>query len=331
MIGFSPPVARGSDRQSGMTLADLMKGVYPMAQQEQQGLAPQQPTALASLLPLDTPLQSNVMPGDQPGIPDLPRMPGVKGPGAFSQGGKGWQIMGIIGDAMQAMGGGRPTYMPYVQGIEDQVRQDKARLAEMQERARIEASKPDFFTVGRNRVRFDPTTNQAQTIYEAPADFEEYAGVLGLQPGTDEYNEAVQDYVLRSNGPTAQEGRADLEGVRQDNRVSLEGIRQGNRLSLRQTPTFANLHPRPTASRGAGGSRGGAPRTTGNVYAPILAKIAAGQQLSPGEQQVIGMYGRGGRAGRGVGAAPSRASGPIATDGKGNKVQWNGKAWVPVR
>jgi hypothetical protein len=29
-------------------------------------------------------------------------------------------------------------------------------------------------------------------------------------------------------------------------------------------------------------------------------------------------------------AAPS-ASGPIATDAKGNKVQWNGNAWVPVK
>src|SRR3546814_17694082 len=33
-------------------------------------------------------------------------------PGAFAKGGKGWQIMGIIGDALQAAGGGRPTYAP---------------------------------------------------------------------------------------------------------------------------------------------------------------------------------------------------------------------------
>ncbi|WP_327751683.1 hypothetical protein VVT58_01970 [Sphingobium sp. SJ10-10] len=319
-MSISPAAPNSIAPQGGSSLASLMQGIYPLAQQEQQGLA--------SLLPLDTPLQQAIMPGDQQGIPPLPQMPGVKKPGAFSQGGKGWQIMGIIGDAMQAMGGGRPTYMPYAQGIEEQVRQDKARVAEMQERARIDASKPDYFTVGRNRVRFDPTSNQSQTIYEAPADFEEYAGVLGLQPGTDEYNEAVQDYVLRANGPTAQEGREGLEGLRQDNRISLEGVRQDNRTTLRQMPTYANLHPRPTSGRSGGNA---APRNTGSVYAPILAKIAAGQQLSAGERQVIGMYGRGGRAGRGSGAAPSQASGPIATDGKGNKVQWNGKAWAPVR
>ncbi|NIJ16500.1 hypothetical protein [Sphingobium vermicomposti] len=318
------------------TLARLMQN-NPALQSPQQSLQqpmqePQRQMSLADYLqaPLtNEPLKNAIMPGDQPGIPELPTMPGVKKPGAFSKDGVGWKVMGIVGDALQSMGGGRPTYMPYVQGIEEQVRQDKARLTEMQERARVDASKPDYFTVGRNRVRFDPTTQQSQTVYEAPADFEEYAGVLGLQPGTDEYNEAVQDYVLRSNGPTAQDGREGLEGVRQDNRVSLEAVRQGNRMTLRGMPTYANLHPRPTAGRSGGGNGGGSPRTTGNVYAPILAKIAAGKGLTPGEQQVIGMYGRGGRGGKP--AAPSTSTGPVATDGKGNKVQWNGKAWVSVR
>lgn len=325
MIGVSPAMAPGTDRQPGMTLADLMKN-NPSLQQQQ---AP----ALASYLqaPLTNErLQKPIMPDPSAGYVEMDRLPGVKPKalGAFAKGGKGWDIMGIIGDAMLAASGRPGIYLPYKQDMEERVRQEKTRLAEMQERARIDASKPDYFTVGRNRVRFDPTTSQTQTIYEAPADFEEYAGVLGLQPGTDEYNEAVQDYVLRANGPTAQEGREGLEGLRQDNRISLEGVRQDNRTTLRQMPTYANLHPRPTSGRSGGNA---APRNTGSVYAPILAKIAAGQQLSAGERQVIGMYGRGGRAGRGSGAAPSQASGPIATDGKGNKVQWNGKAWAPVR
>jgi len=82
----------------GNTLADLMKGVYPVAQQEQQGA--QQPTTLASLLPLDTPLQKTIVAGDQQGMPSLPTMPGVRKPGAFSKDGVGWKIMGIVGDAL---------------------------------------------------------------------------------------------------------------------------------------------------------------------------------------------------------------------------------------
>jgi hypothetical protein len=34
---------------------------------------------------------------------------------------------------------------------------------------------------------------------------------------------------------------------------------------------------------------------------------------------------------RGGAARAGQSAGPVATDGKGNKVQWNGKAWVPVR
>lgn len=104
-------------------LADLMRGVYPMAQQEQQ------PMGLASLLPLDTPLQQPIVAGDQP---PLPQMPGVKNPGAFSRGGKGWEILGIIGDGLQTAGGGRPTYAPFIQEQQQLETQGRQRLAERQ-------------------------------------------------------------------------------------------------------------------------------------------------------------------------------------------------------
>ena len=106
---------------AGNGLASLMQGIYPMAQQEQQP-----PTGLASLLPMDTPLQQNSAPEQ------LAPMPGVKGPGAFSTGGKGWEIMGIIGDALQAAGGGRPTYMPMVQEQRQLETEGRQRLAERQ-------------------------------------------------------------------------------------------------------------------------------------------------------------------------------------------------------
>ena len=335
-MGVSPAIAPGTDRQPGMTLADLMKN-NPGLQQPQQQQAP----TLASYLqgPLtNEPLQKPVMPDPSAGFVEMAPLPGIKPKGR----GAARDIIGTILDVLAAAGGAKPQYWSGIredQQLETEGRQRLAqymaerqgRLTELQERARIDASKPDYFTVGNNRVRYDPTSGQSQTVYEGPADFQEYATTLGLRPGSDEYNEAVQDYVLRANGPTAQDGREGLEGVRQDNRISLEGVRQGNRAALRGMPTYANTHPRPSVAHGGAGGRGGAPRTTGTVYAPILAKIAAGQPLSAGEQQVIGMYGRGGRAGRGASAAPSQSAGPIATDGKGNKVQWNGKSWAPVR
>lgn len=103
------------------------------------------------------------------------------------------------------------------------------------------------FTIGRNRLQFNPATGKVEPIYQGNADFEDYARALNLEPGSEEYFNAVEDYVLRGQGPTAFDrskqiddyrtgNRVKLEGLRQRNRVGLEGVRQGNRLTLKQTP-----------------------------------------------------------------------------------------------
>src|SRR3546814_14496853 len=80
-----------------------MSGIYPMANQQQQ----QQPTGLAELLD-----QGSLAPSI-PGMTQQDVTPAsLPKPGAFAKGGKGWQSMGIIGDELQAAGGGRPTYAP---------------------------------------------------------------------------------------------------------------------------------------------------------------------------------------------------------------------------
>ncbi|KXU31549.1 hypothetical protein A0J57_05395 [Sphingobium sp. 22B] len=196
-----------------------------------------------------------------------------------------------------------------------------------------EQNKPQYFMSGNNRVGFDPRTGESTVIYEGQSDAEDYAASLGFQPGTPEFSAAMQDFVLRGNGPTAFGFDTDLEGVRQDNRKEIEGVRQRNRLALRQTPTYANLHPQPAGGSG-GGNRGGPPRSTGQVYAPIFAKVARGEPLTPGEQQIFNLYGRGSRGTGGKSAGSASGGGnPVATDGKGNKVQYDpaSKTWKPVR
>lgn len=198
--------------------------------------------------------------------------------------------------------GGNSEALDYLTGIRDKARERRAKAQETvlswrhdawqdQNQADLRAAAP--FTIGRDRVMYDPATGRATTIYNGPEDFEEYAQQLGLQPGTPEYFEAVEDYVLRANGPSAYErdlGLEDrrtanderLEGVRQTNRqrmedqrqrnrVGMEGQRQANRIQVRKTPP----------ARAAGGS--------------------------------------------------GRQARPTATDSRGNKVEWNGKAWVPVK
>ena len=326
---FGPPPAYQTPG-----IGDGLPGAMPVAG---DGAAP------VSLMPLDTPLS----PGAS--LPQIALMPGVKPkqPAFFGEGGAGRSILGSIADAALQLNGLRPIYAPamerkqqmaYQQGQQQAEwnRQDAQRQQDHQwavEDREWKAKQPRYFASGRNQVEYDPATDMARVIYDGPADFEEYAAALGLEPGTDEYNEAVQDYQLRGNGPTALAGRREMENLRQGNRVSMEGIRQTNRAALRGLPTYANLHPRPAGGSG-GGNRGGPPRSTGQVYAPIFAKVARGEPLTPGEQQIFNLYGRGSRGTGGKSAGSASGGGnPIATDAKGNKVQYDpaSKTWKPVR
>jgi hypothetical protein len=159
--------------------------------------------------------------------------------------------------------------------------------------ANLEAAKP--FTIGHDRVAYDPATGKAALLYQAPEDFESYAQTLGFQPGTPEYFKAAEDYVLRANGPTALQNDQTiddyrtandrgLENLRQDNRVSLENLRQGNRVSLHGAPTYRDTHSLPPTYHDLHPT----PRT------------------------------------------PSSHSSarPTATGPNGEQIQWNGSAWV---
>ena len=202
-------------------------------------------------------------------------------------------------------------------------------LAETERKRLAQQNAPQYFKSGNDYVAYDPRTRQSNVLYQGQSDAEDYAASLGYQPGTPQFSTAMQDYVLRANGPTAYGYDVDLEGVRQENREDLEGVRQRNRLSLRQTPTYGQLNPRP--SGGGGGTGGGArpsrPSMAG-VVAPILDKVRRGVPLTDAEQKAWSMY-RPGRGGSG-GSQPSGGA-RTATDPKtGRKVQWNGRAWVPV-
>lgn len=179
-----------------------------------------------------------------------------------------WRMMaGIVGDALLGLNGQQPLYaMTRIKEFQAQA-DHRRRLAEQQQEWQNRNSQPDYATIGNRRFSFNPATGEHQTLYVAPSEAEDYATALGAQPGTDEWNTYVQDYNLKYSGPTAtdlnmqeednkQQGRIALEGVRQTNRVGLEGVRQGNRMSLRGTPTYRDMHPRPSTGRG-GGSGGG--------------------------------------------------------------------------
>lgn len=49
-------------------------------------------------------------------------------PSAFGQGGKAWQILGVLGDAMQTWGGGHGTYVPAMLDLQQQTAAEKRQL-----------------------------------------------------------------------------------------------------------------------------------------------------------------------------------------------------------
>ncbi|MBY6015133.1 hypothetical protein KUV75_09505 [Qipengyuania gaetbuli] len=211
---------------------------------------------------------------------------------------KAWQYaLAAVGDALARNGGHQAFAVQNIVNQQNEYRQRQLDAAETiagwqyddwarQNEADLRASNP--FTIGRERLAYDPATGEANVLYRGRQDAEIYADSLGFDRGSEEWNAAAQDFVLRGSGPSAhardlelddyrtandrdlegyrQENRLEMENTRQRNRSAMESARQGNRMTLRQTPS---------AGRGSGRRR--------------------------------------------------------AVDGNGNAVEWDGKAWVPVK
>jgi hypothetical protein len=127
--------------------------------------------------------------------PQIPQMQAPQAnlpkPGAFAKGGKGWEIMGIIGDALQTAGGGQATYAPYVMNQRDLETQGRQKLEQMialqqQKRAEREQALEDQKTLIKYRTENEGPTNAARMAEEA-----------GFQPGTPQYQQAILQYMQR--------------------------------------------------------------------------------------------------------------------------------------
>jgi len=179
-----------------------------------------------------------------------PRNPQKGGNGFFSKNGAWRDVLGAIGDGLS----GNPLYAN-TKLKREQMAHENAKLLQnrqwdVQDRD-FKASQPDYFTVGRDRIKLDPRTGQAQVVYNGPEDFDEYAQAFGLQPGTDEYEQAITDYVLRGHGPTALGYDKELDDYRTTNDKSLEALRASNRLRIRGTPNYRDKNPLPLRPRAA--------------------------------------------------------------------------------
>jgi len=286
-----------------------------------------------------------IMPSDTPNAPTAPGGPaplnvdttitdpskgGVNDkihPGFFQHGGLGQKIAGVASNLLldfAATGGDPMAVMTLRQRAADQdaqrqfatwQAQEAARRAEKLQDRDYEDNKPRYFAGNEDYRRYDPTTNQVDTLFDAPRPEQEYASQFG-QPGSPEYQTALQDYVLKGWGSTAM-----------DARTQLNNDRFNQRLQLKQTPTYANLHPHTPAPRPA------RPPNTSNVVAGILQKGASGQPLNAQEQQIFNSYVNGRRGGRssGAGGAAGTPEGTIIKNPQtGVRMKMQNGQWVTI-
>ncbi|AHE52822.1 hypothetical protein [Sphingomonas sanxanigenens] len=204
---------------------------------------------------------------------DMPNVRRIK-PGFFQKGGTGQKIAEILGPALLGFAAGdNPVYgqillerMRQKRAEADYSRERADRLADRDDERNWKANEKRYFQSGEDYWQFDPITGTSSRVADAPSAGEEYASAMGFDPDTDDYRDAIRDYILRGSGPTATGNDLLIEEARQGNREALEALRQRNRLQTRGTPTWRQQNPEPRsprATRNAGGSGSGRRTATG--------------------------------------------------------------------
>ena len=323
------PAAAASGQRAGMMFRGANRGLAPAPQPS--GMVPNDPNqggtgiaALDSAPALDLSPQTRIDDPNKGGVNDTIH------PGFFQHGGLGQKIAGFAGNALMdfAAANGDPMAIATLRNrmadaqaqrqMQAWIAQNQVRREQDLEDRDYEDNKPRYFAGNEDYRRYDPSTNQVQTLFDAPRPEQEYASQFG-QPGSPEYQTALQDYVLKGWGSTAMDARTQLN----DDRFQ-------QRLTLKQTPTYGNLHPRQPAPRPAR-----AP-TVSNVVASVLAKATSGQPLNAQEQQIFssqvnGRYGGRRGGGAGSGAAGGVSEGTIIKNPQtGVRMKMQGGKWVAI-
>lgn len=183
-------------------------------------------------------------------LPTDPRAAQAARPGFFGKGGRGWGILGVIGDGLQVAGGGRATYQDHMQ----QQQEYAQRLQELQaerEARRAERMMPRAEQVGDSIGMLDPSTGSFTPTYTAPP--------------KENVPDVVRSLMAAGIDPTSEEGRRYIVGSIRNSpeaigaQTELADHRFGNSLRLKQTP---------------GASSGGGPRGGG------MGKLKVGQVVS---------------------------------------------------
>lgn len=125
---------------------------------------------------------ASVMPGDRPEYP-MPSLPGLGGAAPVADRKFGtWEAIGTLGDALQAIGGGQPTYLPMLQQQDAQLREERMRQQRRAEEYQNWQRRYDY-----QAANAQPETPALQKNFawyqslpaETKAEFERYQNIAG--------------------------------------------------------------------------------------------------------------------------------------------------------
>lgn len=196
--------------------------------------------------------------------------------------GKDWKtVLGAVSDGLLAYSG-RPTMFAPLRArqMEQEEERNFARekLDAQLEADRLESLRPKFEQIGNTGGMFDPTTMSYNPIFTAPQPFEIYAQSLGLQPGTDAYREAIQEYRAGTWGEEGVAGRLAVQAPRlevsRENNIRSTSTSRGNNIRSNSQSNVNSVRSAETA-RGAhsysnGSGRGGGKNA--DLIGPVHSK-----------------------------------------------------------
>lgn len=266
-----------------------------------------------------------------------PTKDGVNGtihPSFFQHGGLGRKIAGVLGDGLMdyAAANGDPmaTMRLRQRGADQdaqrqlalwQAQENVRRQQQLQDRDYEDDQKPRYFSSapGVDYNRYDPSSGQTQNLYQSPTAAQDYAASFG-DPGSAGYNNALNNFYLKSWSPDAINAREQYD----DHRT-------GNKIDVRQSPTYRDTHSAPPSYRDLHPHTPTVRQpTTSNVVAGVLQKGANGQPLNAQEQQIFGSYVNGRRGGH-TAAGGGVAEGTIIKNPQtGARMKMQGGKWVAI-
>lgn len=171
-------------------------------------------------------------------LPTDPRAAQATRPGFFGKGGRGWGILGVIGDGLQVAGGGRATYQDHMQ----QQQEYAQRLQELQaerEARRAERMMPRAEQVGDSIGMLDPSTGSFTPTYTAPQQSEQERLIDAWGREQDPERKAMIERTIRGFQYTP-----EVMDARTQAQIAVADHRLGNSLTLKRTPGASSAAPK---------------------------------------------------------------------------------------